>query len=85
MINSLYILEWSKSLIPFLCLLRPLQVSEHFDCLQQRLISHTKHKHNLATSERKCLPHDTTTNFCYLFWLFCCYKQLQRYSNLSRI
>ena len=36
-INCLYILDWFKSLRPFSCL----QVSEHFDWLKQRLISHT--------------------------------------------
>ena len=43
---------FSCLLRPFSCLLRPfscLQVSEHFDWLKQRLISHTR---NLATSER---------------------------------
>ena len=33
-INCLYILEWFKSLRPFSCLLRPLQICKHFDWLK---------------------------------------------------
>ena len=31
--------------------------------------------------KRKLLPGDTITNYCYIFPLFSCYKQLQRYNN----
>ena len=41
-----------------------------------------------VTSEHlisKCLAGNGTTNYCYIFSLFSCYKQLQRYESYVRV